>query len=107
LNNKCIFCNIIHKIVPANIIYDDEHIIAFNDINPKADVHFLIIPKIHLESLLHANNTHQQLLAHIINKINVLAQLQGLANGYRVIINNGINGQQEVPHLHVHIYGNK
>lgn len=103
---NCLFCEIIAKRIPAKIVYEDEDIIAFNDINPKADVHFLVIPKIHIESMLALEETHQALMGKIMLKANTLAINHGLS-GYKVLVNTGISGGQEVFHLHIHVVGNK
>lgn len=103
---ECLFCKIINKIIPSTIIYEDNDILAFNDINPKADVHFLVIPKTHIHSMLELTEEHQNLMGKIMLKANTLAKKQGLT-GYKTHINTGVNGGQEVFHLHVHIFGNK
>lgn len=106
--DDCIFCKIIKKNIPAKIIYEDEILLAFNDINPKANVHFLIIPKDHIISMLDLDkDKHHDLIANIMLMGVKLAITNGLHRGYKTHINTGINGDQEVPHLHVHIYGNK
>ncbi len=105
--NECIFCRIINKDIPSKIIYEDNDIIAFNDINPSAEVHFLIIPKIHIASMLDLSDKHQQLIGKMIILANKLAIKLGLINGYKTQINTGKNGGQEVFHLHIHVFGNK
>ena len=101
----CIFCKIIAKQIPSRIVYEDEEIFAFHDINPIAPVHFMIVPKLHIASLAEANMSHQMLLGRILAKANELARSQGLDEGFRAIINTGRIGHQEVYHLHVHILG--
>lgn len=105
--SNCIFCKIISKEIPSKIIYEDDDLLAFHDINPSAEVHFLIIPKIHLESMLYLNDEHQNLMGKIIVMANKLALEQGLQKGYKTLVNTGKNGGQEVFHLHVHVLGNK
>jgi histidine triad (HIT) family protein len=102
---ECIFCKIIKKQIPAKIMYEDEQMLAFYDINPKADIHFLIIPKEHIDSMLQLKDMHQQLIGLIMLKANELAIKLGL-DGYKVQVNVGISGGQEVFHLHVHVLGN-
>lgn len=104
--SECIFCKIVNKNIPASIIYEDNDIVAFNDIHPKADIHFLIIPKIHIDSMMELTEEHQHLMGKIMLKANALAKEQGLS-GYKTLVNTGANGGQEVFHLHAHVFGNK
>ena len=101
----CIFCKIITGDIPSAKVYEDDKIFVFKDINPKAAVHLLVIPKIHLESLDSLAEEHQALIGHMMLKLPELAQGQGLNNGFRTIINTGPDGGQEVGHLHIHILG--
>jgi histidine triad (HIT) family protein len=103
--SDCIFCKIIRGDIPSKKIYEDEVIYAFHDINPSTPVHFMIVPKVHLASLMNADMSHQMMLGHILAKANELARGQGLTEGFRTIINTGRIGCQEVYHLHVHILG--
>ena len=103
---NCLFCKIIDKSIPATIIYEDNEILAFYDIAPKADVHFLLIPKLHIESMLDLNQSHHILMGQMMLKANELAVRLGL-EGYKVQINTGVKGGQEVFHLHMHVLGNK
>lgn len=105
MNTNCIFCKIINKEISSNIIYEDDSIIAFNDLHPKAKVHFLLIPKVHITSMLEVTNSHQELLGKIMIKASELASTHNLS-GYKIHINNGASGGQEVFHLHIHVYGN-
>lgn len=100
----CIFCKIVAGAIPSKMIYEDEDVIAFNDIHPIAPVHFLIVPKQHTESLAHCDETQQTLLGKILLLAPKLAQQQGLS-GFRTMINTGREGGQEVFHLHVHVFG--
>ncbi len=104
--SKCIFCKIINKDIPAKIIYEDNDFLAFYDINPKAPIHFLIIPKLHIESLQHLQSEHTNLIGRLIIKANEIATNLGL-EGYKTHINTGVKGGQEVFHLHIHILGSK
>jgi histidine triad (HIT) family protein len=101
----CIFCKIVRGEIPSKKVYEDEDIFAFHDINPIAPVHFMIVPKIHVASLYEADASHQAVLGKIFAKAGELAKSQGLADGFRTIINTGRIGRQEVYHLHVHILG--
>ncbi len=105
--NDCIFCKIINKQIPSKLIYEDADVFVFHDINPAAEVHFLLIPKIHIESMLHLTPEHQNLMGKMIVLANKLAIEHGLIQGYKTQINTGKNGGQEVFHLHIHIFGNK
>ena len=102
----CIFCKIAAKAAPADIVYESDNTLFFRDINPKAAVHVVAIPKIHLNSLKDVDNTNQNIMGKLISDIAQVAKQQGLAaDGYRVITNIGINAGQEVDHLHWHILG--
>lgn len=103
--SACLFCKIISGDIPADIVYEDERILVFKDINPRAAVHLLVIPKIHLVSLDDLKVEHQILIGHIMLKLAHLARNQGLPDGFRTIINTGPGGGQEVAHLHVHLLG--
>lgn len=103
--DQCIFCKIARREIPSHKIYEDEHILAFNDIHPAAPVHFLLIPKLHLESLADAQERHQELLGRMLVLAPKLAKEQGCDDGFRTIINTGRVGGQEVFHLHFHIIG--
>ncbi|MCC2624470.1 MAG: hypothetical protein K0R14_343 [Burkholderiales bacterium] len=105
--SNCLFCKIIAREIPASIIYEDEDIIAFNDIHPKASIHFLVVPKLHIASMLDLTVMHSELIAKLILKAGQLAINNGLGGGYKTHINTGKNGGQEIDHLHIHIYGNK
>ena len=103
--SDCIFCRIARGEIPSKKIYEDEEIFAFHDINPIAPVHFMIVPKVHVASLMEVDSSHQKALGKILLKANELAKGQGLNEGFRTIINTGRIGHQEVYHLHVHILG--
>jgi len=102
---SCIFCKIVAGQIPSKKVYEDEDLLAFHDINPWAPVHVLIIPKLHIASL--ADVQPEQ--AALMGRMGVLApQLMrelGVSNGFRVQINTGHDGGQEVPHLHMHVIG--
>ena len=104
MSESCIFCKIIAGDIPAKKIYEDEDLIAFNDIHPLAPVHFLIVPKLHVESLAQCEESQQALLGKILLLAPKLAAEQGL-KGFRTMINTGAEGGQEVFHLHVHAFG--
>jgi histidine triad (HIT) family protein len=103
--SDCLFCKIDDGSIPSKKVYEDEHILAFHDIYPKAKTHFLVIPKKHIESLAQLSADDQALMGHMMTKIPELALAEGLGNGFRTIANTGPGGGQEVPHLHFHILG--
>jgi histidine triad (HIT) family protein len=103
--HDCIFCKIARGEIPSKKVYEDDEIIAFHDINPSAPIHFLIIPKTHVENLYDADLAHQQVLGKIMGMAGQLAREQGATDGFRVIVNNGRVGRQEVYHLHIHVLG--
>jgi len=103
--SDCIFCKIIAGEIPSKKIYEDEDVIAFNDIRPIARVHFMLIPKGHVDSLAHCESAHREVLGKILLLAPRLAQEQGLTDGFRTMINTGHGGGQEVFHLHVHVFG--
>ena len=103
--NDCIFCKIIAGEIPSKKKYEDEEIIIFEDIAPKAKIHLLCVPKEHFAYLADLNKEREALLGRTLQKIASLAPSLGLEDGYRVIINQGKNGGQTVPHLHIHLLG--
>ena len=100
----CIFCKIINGDMPAKKIHEDDDFIVFNDINPMAKVHFLIVPKLHIETLKDCTEAHQILLGKALLLAPKLADSQGLV-GFKTLINTGREGGQEVFHIHVHVFG--
>ena len=104
--NDCIFCKIIKKEIPSEIVYEDEEILAFKDIAPKAPVHIVVIPKKHIEKITEIEKQDEAVIGRIYSAINQIAREQGIAeDGFRVIINCGENGGQEVKHIHFHLLG--
>ena len=103
----CIFCKIVRGEVPSTKIYEDEEILAFNDIRPVAPVHFMVIPKLHIPSLADVEQRHRDVLGRIMLLTGRLAREQGSPDGFRTIINTGRIGRQDVFHLHVHVLGGK
>ncbi|PIS42633.1 MAG: histidine triad nucleotide-binding protein [Candidatus Kerfeldbacteria bacterium CG08_land_8_20_14_0_20_40_16] len=103
---NCIFCSIAQKKSPTEIIYEDDQMIAFRDINPKAPVHILIIPKEHIASLNDLNESNSSLLGKLILQAKNLARQQGIAkSGYKLIFNCGKDAGQLVNHIHLHLLG--
>ena len=105
--SNTIFAKIIRREIPADIVYEDDLCLAFNDVNPQAPTHILIIPKKPLAKLELATSEDHALLGHLLLKAKQVAADAGLTNGYRIIINNGNDGGQTVDHLHFHILGDR
>ena len=104
----CIFCKIIKRQIPSQIVFESDEIIAFRDVNPVAPVHILVIPKKHLSSLLDLNEEDEKLVGKIYTVINKIAKQEGIdKKGFRVVVNCGEDGGQEVKHLHFHLIGGK
>jgi histidine triad (HIT) family protein len=105
----CIFCKIVAGAIPSRKVYDDEELYAFHDIHPWAPVHFMIIPKRHIPSLAQAQDADAALLGRLMTLAPKLALQEGCRpypqGGYRVVVNTGDEGGQEVHHLHVHVMG--
>ena len=102
----CVFCKIAAGEIPTEKIYEDEDIIAFNDLDPQAPIHFLVIPKKHITSLATLDESDSDLVAKIMLVIQKLAKENNL-EGYRVVTNIGEDGGQSVPHLHFHVLGGR
>jgi len=101
----CVFCKIVRGEIPATKVYEDDEVLAFNDIRPLAPVHFMIIPKAHVPSLYEANESHRAVLGKILMLAGELARKEGASDGFRTIINTGRVGNQEVYHVHMHVIG--
>ena len=108
-DSNCIFCKIVAGQIPSRRVYEDDELLAFHDIPPWAPVHFLIVPKTHIESMAQVGPEHQGVLGRLLTLAPRLALEQGCnpypEGGFRVVINTGAEGGQEVPHLHVHVIG--
>ena len=102
---NCIFCKIIAGVIPSPRLYEDDKIIVIRDIEPKAKLHYLCIPKTHFALLSEMDEEKAEIVKYCFEKILALANELGLEGGYRVIINQGENGGQTVPHLHIHLLG--
>ena len=104
----CIFCQIIAGEIPAEIVYQDEEVIAFRDISPQAPIHLVIIPRTHIPSLAHLSESQLSLMGYMVDIANQLARREGIAErGYRLAMNCGGEGGQLVPHLHMHLLGGR
>jgi histidine triad (HIT) family protein len=106
--SDCIFCKIIKKEIPAKIIYEDDKVIAFEDINPQAPVHLLIVPIKHIPTLLDLKIEDNQLIGHIFLTANNLAKNKGISvSGFRAVFNCNKDAGQAVYHIHLHIFGGR
>lgn len=103
----CIFCKIAKKEIPSKIIYEDDKILVFEDLNPIAPVHVLIIPKEHISSANSINSSNSEIIAYIFSIIPKITTKLGLNSGYRIINNCGEDGGQTVHHIHFHLVGGK
>lgn len=103
--SDCLFCKIAAGEIPSDTVYEDDQVIVFKDLYPKADVHLLIIPREHVTSLNEMDASHDALMAHMMRLLPKLAKEHGLDDGFRTIINTGPGGGQEIFHLHIHLLG--
>ena len=104
--NDCIFCKIVRRDIPTSLVYEGEHVVAFDDIAPIAPVHVLVIPKEHVASLHDVTAAHAPMLAELLQAAVAVAKLRNIVDtGYKVLIRTGKHGGQEVPHVHVHVIG--
>ncbi len=104
----CLFCKIVEKKIPAQIVYEDEHVVAFRDIRPVAPTHILVIPRVHFASLDEATAAHRDVIGTTLLAAAKIARTEGLAaDGYRSVINTGVHAGQTVFHLHVHLLGGR
>jgi histidine triad (HIT) family protein len=106
--DDCLFCQIANKTIPSSIVYEDEQIMAFNDINPQAPIHVLLIPKDHFASLNEVPDEKKGLLGQLLLKARQIAGDQGMAqSGYRIVLNTQRDSGQEVFHIHFHLLGGR
>lgn len=103
----CVFCKIAKGEIPSKKAYEDDRVLAFYDLDPQAPVHILIIPKEHIRSADEITAENSSIVAYIFEVAAKLAKEQGLANGYRIVTNIGVDGGQSVPHLHFHLLGGR
>lgn len=100
----CIFCSIIAGEIPCSKVYEDEDVLAFNDINPKARVHVLVVPKVHFDRLHESGESHAEMLGRLMMGVGKVASITDITGpGYRVQFNQGRGAGQEVFHLHAHV----
>ena len=106
--DECIFCKIINKDIPAKVVYEDDRTLAFDDINPQAPVHVLLIPKEHFASLNDIPEEKGDLLGHILSKARQVASDKGIKeSGYRIVLNTARDSGQDVFHIHFHVLGGR
>jgi histidine triad (HIT) family protein len=103
--NDCIFCKIVRGEIPAKKLYEDSELVAFHDIRPQAPVHFMLVPKKHIDSLADVGAEDAGMLGRLFALSGRLARENGSPDGFRTIVNTGRIGRQEVMHLHVHVIG--
>ena len=104
----CLFCKIIKGEIPSTKVYEDDEILAFNDISPAAPIHILVIPKKHISHVTELQKEDEALVGKIYSIINKIAKQEGVdESGFRIVVNCKEDGGQEVPHLHFHIIGGK
>ena len=106
--SDCLFCKIINRDIPASIVYEDERVLAFNDINPQAPTHVLIVPKRHIASLNDLGVDDDQMVGELVRRAAALARDRGIsAGGYRTVFNTNRDAGQTVLHIHLHLLGGR
>ena len=103
----CLFCKIINREIPASIVYEDDELLAFNDITPQAPTHVLVVPRKAIARVGEATADDQATLGHLLLVAAQVARQLNLAKGFRLVVNNGPDGGESVPHLHVHLLGGR
>ena len=106
--SECIFCKIASKEIPSKTLYEDDDMVVFEDLNKKAPVHCLIVPRKHIESVFELEQADNELIGKMISKAKEIAKMTGIEEtGLRLVINAGSDGGQEVPHIHIHMLGGR
>jgi histidine triad (HIT) family protein len=104
----CLFCKIVRREIPASLVYEDERVLAFNDINPQAPTHVLIVPKRHIDSLNELSTEDDRLVGELVRRASAIAGERGLAaGGYRTVFNTNRDAGQTVLHIHLHLLGGR
>ena len=101
----CIFCKIVAGQIPCRKVHEDDELLVFHDIAPWAPVHFLVVPKTHIATMYDTGDEHAAMLGRMMALAPRLAKEQGVVNGFRIVVNTGRDGGQEVQHLHMHVMG--
>lgn len=107
MSNDCLFCKIISRELPSEILFEDKDLIVFKDKFPKAPVHVLLVPKTHIEGVMALADTDRQIAGALVVRARLIADELGLSRGYKLIFNVGTEGGQVIPHLHLHLLGGK
>jgi histidine triad (HIT) family protein len=107
MDENCIFCKIIDGQISSDKVYDDDHMIAFRDINPQAPTHIVIVPRKHIPYIADMGDSDEPLIGHLIHTATKIAQQEGLDQGYRIVVNNGEQAGQTVFHIHFHLLGGR
>lgn len=108
MDQNCIFCRIIDGTNPSEMVYEDDQVVAFLDLNPAAPIHILIVPRDHIPSINHITSSQEELIGHLITTAKQLAESNGIAeSGYRLIMNSGPDANQSVFHIHLHLLGGR
>jgi histidine triad (HIT) family protein len=106
--SDCLFCRIIAREIPASIVYEDDRVLAFNDINPQAPTHVLVVPRQHIASLSELSDTDDQIVGEVVRRAAAIAQERGIAaGGYRTVFNTNRDAGQTVFHIHLHLLGGR
>ncbi len=106
MTNDCIFCRVIRGELPSRRVWEDESTLAIHDIHPKAPVHILVLPKLHIDNLSDTTERDEKVLGRLLSAVRTVAEKIGIAqSGYKLVLNNGRDGGQIVPHLHIHVLG--
>jgi histidine triad (HIT) family protein len=106
--SDCLFCRIVKREIPASIVYEDDRLVAFNDINPQAATHILVVPKRHIATLNDLGPADDQLLGEVVRRAAALARERGIADsGYRTVFNTNREAGQTVFHIHLHLLGGR
>ncbi len=106
--SDCLFCKMVSGEIKPDVVYEDEHVLAFRDINPQGPVHVLIIPKEHISTLNELEEEHAELMGRMFLTAKKIAEMENMAeNGYRTVINCNRHGGQEVYHIHLHVIGGR
>ncbi len=105
---SCLFCKIVNREIPASIVYEDERVLAFNDINPQASTHVLVIPKQHVATLNDLEPDHDAIVGELVRRAAAIAKERGIdAGGYRTVFNTNRDAGQTVFHIHLHLIGGR
>jgi histidine triad (HIT) family protein len=104
----CLFCRIVRREIPGSIVYEDDHVLAFNDIDPQAPTHVLVVPKRHIPSLTDLQPEHDQIVGELVRRAAAIARERGIsASGFRTVFNTNADAGQSVFHIHLHLLGGR